>query len=285
MTQTLRKGEDLNAIGALMRAEIANARDALALVEHDSVLAIHEARKAIKKARSNARLIRKGDKSASKRINAAGRRAARVLAEARDADSLEQIARAAAIRCGNEKLAQVLREEAERARAEGRRIDRLAAAAQCREALDAMEAEIARLGKAPFEDPDAVMAEGLARTYACALQRLDEARENPTGHTLHELRKRVKDWRYHAVACKHVWPGGVKRRKKKAKELADTLGDHHDLCRLIDRLDDRRDEGHDAAIAELKTACDALAETALKQAEEVFTKGKSDARDALKDAV
>lgn len=285
MTEKLRRTEDFNAIGALMRAEIQNARDALDIVDRDPLLGVHEARKAIKKARSNARLIRKGDKEASKRINAAGRRAGHVLEEARDADSLEQIARAASITCDNEDLAEALREEADRARKDGRRIKRAEAAGQARAALDEMEAEIAKLGEAPFDDPDEAMVKGLARTYKRCCKRLEDAEDDPNGYTLHELRKRVKDWRYHVVACKRIWPGGVKRRKKKAKKLTDYLGDHHDLVRLIARLDDRQGQGYDPAIDALKTARDALADKALKQAGKVFKKSKSDAKDALKDAV
>lgn len=285
MTEKLRKADDFNAIPGLMRAEIQNARDALDKLDEDSIFAVHEARKAIKKARSNARLIRKGDKTASRRINAAGRRAAHVLAEARDADSLEQIARAAAMKCENETLADALREEADKARKDGARVDRKAAAQQCRKNLDEMEAEIARLGKKPFDDPGTAMVKGLARTYKRACKRLETARDEPNGYTLHELRKRVKDWRYHVVACKRIWPGGVKRRKKKAKTLTGYLGDHHDLVRLIDRLGDRQGEGVDAAIDELKTARDALAEKALDQAGKVFRTDKADAKDDLKDAV
>lgn len=285
MTEKLRRTEDFNAMGALMRAEIQNARDALDMTDRDPILGIHEARKAIKKARSNARLIRKGDKTASKRINAAGRRASRVLEEARESDSLEQIARAAAMTCENEQLAQALREEADKARKDGQRIRRTEAAGQARRALDEMEAEVARLGDTPFDDPGKAMVEGLARTYKRCCKRLEDAEDDPNGHTLHELRKRVKDWRYHVVACKRIWPGGVKRRKKKAKKLTDYLGDHHDLVRLIDRLGDRQGQGYDDAIGTLKAARDALAETALKQAGKVFKTGKSDAKDALKDAV
>lgn len=285
MTEKLRRNEDFNAIAGLMRAEIQNARDALDKVESAPIYAVHEARKAIKKARSNARLIRKGDKKASKRINAAGRRAANVLEEARDADSLEQIARAAAMKCENEALADALRAEADKARKDSARIDRNAAAAQARKNLDEMEAEIAQLGRTPFDDPDKAMVKGLARTYKRACKRLEKAEDDPNGYTLHELRKRVKDWRYHVVACKRIWPGGVKRRKKKAKKLTDYLGDHHDLVRLIDRLDDRQGEGVDAAIDELKTARDALAEKALDQAGKVFRKSKSEAKAALKDAI
>ena len=68
MTEKFSFGDDFNAISAVMRAEVQNARRALGRIGGDPILGVHEARKAIKKVRSNARLIRKGDKTASRRI-------------------------------------------------------------------------------------------------------------------------------------------------------------------------------------------------------------------------
>ncbi|PWE18578.1 hypothetical protein DDZ18_02950 [Marinicauda salina] len=279
MTESLAPDDSCADLPALIRAEIANARAALDMAEDDPVVAFHEARKAIKKARSNARLMRKADKDASKRINAAGRRAAHMLAEARDADSLEQIARAAAIKCDDADLAAVLREEADRARADGERVDRAEAADQARAMLDEMERETAAAG--PITEPGTAVAKGLARTYARACDRLAEAKADPNGVTLHELRKRVKDWRHHAEALGDVWPGGIKARRRKAKTAADLLGDHHDLVRLIERLEAREGDGLDAAIESLRTSRDRLAKKALKRTARAFRRGKSRAKKKL----
>ncbi|XBQ17012.1 MAG: CHAD domain-containing protein [Oceanicaulis sp.] len=282
MTEKLQTGHSFADMGALIRAEIDNARAALARVETDPLYAVHEARKAIKKARSNARLIRKGDKRASKRVNAAGRRAAHVLEEARDADSLEQIARAAGLHCERPEIAAVYRAEARRARRDSERVDRVRAAGQCRALLDEMAAEAAKADLT--DDPDKAMAKGLARTYKRAVKRYEAAADSPSGETLHELRKRVKDWRYHTTALKNVWPGGVKKKRKKAKTVADLIGDHHDLTRLIERLDDRQGEHLDEAIDLLKARRKALEKKALKKARKLFKKDPSEAKDALKEA-
>lgn len=282
MTERLRKDETVNDIGRIIRAEIDHARAGLDLIDHEPVLGVHEARKAIKKARASARLLFAGDCDASQKVNAAGRGAARALEEARDTDSLEQIARAVAMKTRNETLARILRREADAIREEALRIDRAAAAAECRTYLDEMEAETARLPRCA--KPGQVLAAGLALTHERCSTRLAEARRTPTGHTLHELRKAVKDWRYQVVACKPVWPAGLKRRKGKTKALTFQLGDHHDLDLLIARLE-RQGEAGAGPLRELKAARDALGEKSLKLAREIFEPAPETVRHALKRAV
>jgi len=268
-------------------AEIDQARAALERLDSDPLYAFHGARKAIKKARSSARLIRTGDKSASRRINAAGRRAADALEEARDADSLEQIARAAAIHCERSEIAAIVTMEGVRAREDSKRVDRTHAAGQARAMLDEMAGEVEKIDFS--QTPGTVMAQGLVRTYKRAKKRLKIARKNPDGETLHELRKRVKDWRYHTTALKAVWPDRVKAKRKKAKKAADLLGDHHDLTRLINRLGDRQDPDEPdlhlhEAIDTLKTRRTALEAKALKTAKKVFKRDPGDLKTDLKDA-
>ncbi|MFP4519797.1 MAG: CHAD domain-containing protein [Oceanicaulis sp.] len=282
MTEKLDADKSFKQMPGVILAEIDNARAALKRIESDPLYAVHEARKAIKKARSNARLIRKGDKQASKRINAAGRRAANVLEEARDADSLEQIARAAAIHCDTPQMAAVLREEAERAHQDGLRIDRERACGQARANLDDMAREVQKADLSG--DPDAAMAEGLKRTFKRLKKRYETAKDDPSGETLHELRKRVKDWRYHTTALKKVWPDDVKKKRKKAKKAADLLGDHHDLTRLIARLDDRQGPHVDETIDALKARRKALEKKALKQAKKILKYEPGELEEKVKDA-
>jgi CHAD domain-containing protein len=282
MTEKLDADKSFAHMPSVMLAEIDQARAALKRIDSDPLYAVHEARKSIKKARSSARLIRKGDKRASKRINAAGRRAAHVLEEARDADSLEQIARGAAIHCKDEEIAAAIRAEAERAHRDGLRIDRERACGQARANLDEMAREVKKADLS--DDPEAAMAEGLKRTYKRMKKRYKAAKDDPSGTRLHELRKRVKDWRYHTTALKKVWPADVKKKRKKAKKAADLLGDHHDLTRLIDRLDDRQGPHVDDAIEALKARRKALEKTALETAGKVFKYSPGELEDQLKNA-
>ncbi|MEQ8406005.1 MAG: CHAD domain-containing protein [Oceanicaulis sp.] len=282
MTEKLDAHQSFSEIPGVMTAEIDNARAALKRIDSDALYAVHEARKSIKKARSTARLIRKGDKDASKRINAAGRRAANVLEEARDADSLEQIARAAALHCDGPEMAAVLREEGERAHKDGLRVDRERAAGQARANLDDMAREVKKADLS--EDPNAAMAKGLKRTFKRMKKRYKTAKGAPSGESLHELRKRVKDWRYHTTALKKVWPQAVKKKRKKAKKAADLLGDHHDLSRLIGRLDDRQGPHVDETIDALKARRKALEKKALKTAKKLLKPDPDDLEDAVKTA-
>lgn len=282
MTEKLDAHQSFAELPGVITAEIDNARAALKRIDSDSLYAVHEARKSIKKARSSARLIRKGDKQASRRINAAGRRAANVLEEARDADSLEQIARAAALHCDTPEMAAVLREEGERAHRDGLRIDRERAAGQARANLDDMAREVKKADLS--DDPDAAMAKGLKRTFKRMKKRFETAKDAPTGETLHELRKRVKDWRYHTTALKEVWPHDLKKRRKKAKKVADLIGDHHDLTRLIERLDDRAGPHVNQTVEALKARRKALEKKALKQAKKLFKYDPGALEDAICDA-
>jgi CHAD domain-containing protein len=288
MTKRLPAHKSVLHVPDLVLAEIDQARAALERLDSDPLYAFHGARKAIKKARSSARLIRTGDKSASRLINAAGRRAAEALQEARDADSLEQIARAAAIHCERSEIAAIVQTEGERAREDSKRVDRTHAAGQARAMLDEMAGEVQKIDLS--KTPGAVMAKGLARTYKRAKKRFKIARQKPDGETLHELRKRVKDWRYHTTALKAVWPDTVKAKRKKAKKAADLLGDHHDLTRLINRLGDRQDPDEpdlhlQEAIDTLKTRRKALESKALKTAKKVFKRDPGEMKKDLKDAL
>ena len=281
MTEKLRKDEDATDLPRLVRREIAHARRHLGGMGDDPLLAVHEARKAIKRARSIARLLRPADREAARQLNAAARRAGHVLAEARDADSLEELARAMARHCEDLAMRHSFAEIARRARSDSDRIDRTVAAEQAARALDRMDAALA--GASPVEDPDAVVAEGLARTYRRAAKRLDEARDRPDGEHLHDLRKRAQDWRYQGSALKRAWPDGVKRQKSKIDALVDLLGLHHDLTRLAARLDNLAEAGGSLELVEARR--EELAREALKQADKIFDRKPKRVKKALEAGV
>ena len=281
MTEKLDASLRFERIDTILRAEIANARAALDAIPDHPIDGVHEARKAIKKARSNARLIRKGDTACSKAINDAGRQASHAVGPARDADSLIELAHAEALRTDDPDAAAELRAMAHEALDEARTHDREAAAAEARAWLDAMEARTARI---EIGDPDKAMAKGLARNWKRACKRLDEAEDDPGRKAMHELRKRAKDWRYNVVALKRVWPGGVKRRKTKTKKLTTLLGDIHDIDRIAGLLEDRSGDGAKAARKAVCKRRERLCEAALDLAGDPFDVNPSKAKDKLKDA-
>jgi CHAD domain-containing protein len=179
-------------------------------------------------------------------------------------------------------VAATLRAEAERAREAAQALDR-AQAAQAAEARLKALSEAIRSVRIEA-DPDAAMRAGLARAYRRASRRLKAAEKDPGPETLHELRKRVKDWRHHAGALKPVWPEGLKAKRRKAKKLADLLGLHHDLSRLIAVLESREGEAAQAAAQALNAERAALADKALAKAGKVFKAGPKKAARRLQAA-
>jgi CHAD domain-containing protein len=268
MAERLEPHEDLRALPRLIAAETDQARASLARTAREPVIAVHEARKSIKRARSGARLIRKADKAASRSLNAQGRQAAKALEKVRDADSLSQIAEGAAMRARDPEVAAALRAEAARARQAAKALNRTKAAREAEASLKTLSEAIRSVRIEA--DPDAAMREGLARAWRRTSKRLKQAVKDPGPETLHALRKRVKDWRHHATALKPVWPEGLKAKRKKTKKLADLLGLHHDLSRLIAVLESRDDEAAHTAAEAMKTERAALEDKALAKAGKVF---------------
>ncbi|KAA5542570.1 CHAD domain-containing protein [Roseiconus nitratireducens] len=71
---------------------------------------------------------------------------------------------------------------------------------------------------------------GLKKTYGRARDRLDDVRDDPTVEQLHQLRKRCKYHWYHIRLLKPVWPAMLSRHASQLSDLADLLGDDHDLA-------------------------------------------------------
>lgn len=62
------------------------------------------------------------------------------------------------------------------------------------------------------------------------------ARRKPGPETLHEWRKHVKALYYQLQLASDIWPKRIRKLDKILKDLARTLGHHHDLAVLEDRL-------------------------------------------------
>lgn len=201
--------------------------------------AVHEARKDMKKLRALLRLVR-GEIGGSTyaRENACFRDAARELAGARDSDvmleTLEQLDVPAGLGCELRKAIQ-----AHRARdgADGRR------AAASRVAAILGEAR-GRTDAWPLErDSFAALREGLERTYHRGRRDFEAVRAEPTVERLHEWRKRVKELWYQHTLLRSLWPPVMEAMADQAHELADRLGDDHDLAVLADWVREHTDTG------------------------------------------
>lgn len=75
-------------------------------------------------------------------------------------------------------------------------------------------------------------APGLKRVYKRGRKAMAEARSEPSTENLHEWRKRVKYLWYHLRILKRLWPDVLDEWADAAHELANILGDDHDLAVL-----------------------------------------------------
>ncbi|HEY6781010.1 MAG TPA: CHAD domain-containing protein [Thermoleophilaceae bacterium] len=204
--------------------------------ERDLPTAVHEARKDLKKLRSLLRLVR--DALGRKRYhaeNARYRDAARLLAGSRDAEVKLETLLGLRRRFGSELPAAAGLEGALRAEREqlSGAVDEPRLRGQLEQAAAAIE-----LGRAAIDDwrLDAsgwkLLRPGLERSYRRGRERLAVVRSDPSVEAIHEWRKGVKDLWYQLRLLRESWPEVLSATADQAHELADLLGDHHDLSVL-----------------------------------------------------
>jgi CHAD domain-containing protein len=75
----------------------------------------------------------------------------------------------------------------------------------------------------------AAVGPGLRATYGRGRRVRVKAYRSPSDEAFHEWRKRVKYHWYHVRLLQDVWPPMMKTYRGSLKELADMLGDDHDL--------------------------------------------------------
>lgn len=196
---------------------------------------IHQARKRFKELRALLRLVRKplGKHFADDnlRLRDAGRR----LAESRDAtamlESWEALARRNPPLFDSEPFRQI------RSRLQTRAAPGSEAHGELDDEVTQVLAELRVLSEELQHwklrgRGFALLAAGLRRTYAEGAQDLVAAEENGTDELLHEWRKRVKDHWYHCQLLAPCWPKALECRAEQLKQLADALGDDHDLAMM-----------------------------------------------------
>jgi CHAD domain-containing protein len=188
---------------------------------------VHEARKALKKARAALRLLRDGlDDAAYRAENAALRDAGRQLAPLRDSkaalaalDALGKRHPGKTRALGLEKLRSSLQAAPERALPKQ-------PARLLRHCLERTEKpDFARIGAGPLD-------RGLRRIYRKGRKAFADARSTATTEALHEWRKQVK---YLANALEALYGKKPGKLVKRAGKLAGRLGDEHDLAALSER--------------------------------------------------
>jgi CHAD domain-containing protein len=241
--------------------------------------AVHATRKRLKRLRACVRLARDaiGDE-AYQRENTALRAAGRELAAGRDAHVLLQTLDAL-----RERFADELPERATdhlRERLDEQRAASAPARGSDHEGIDAVLATIelaqARTPAWAFDDGgfDAI-SPGLRRIYRRGRKRMRAATKDPSPENLHEWRKRVKDLRHATQIVREAQPKRLKRVSQRAHELADLLGDGHDLSMLrayaeAHPLCFENEASRQALIAVIDRRCKALRATALKRGRKLY---------------
>lgn len=235
---------------AVVRIARGRLDDALEqLREHlgdDPALAIHEARKDMKKARSVLRLVRdRIGEEVYQCENGRLRDAGRALSASRDAQAKAETLEALAERFGDELPDSVegLQADLERER------DSVAAAlddrdselrATVREAIEAIVAAHDSVEDwAPSKRGWKLLAPGLERSYGTGRDRFRDVRRDPSAENIHEWRKRVKDLWYDLRLLRDSWPDVLVGMADQAHDLSDLLGDHHDLTVLAEDVQRR----------------------------------------------
>ncbi len=220
----------------------------------DPAVAVHTARKDLKKTRSLMRLVK--DSLGADRFKAENGRlrdAAHLLAGAREADAQAQALESliahfhgsaspeslAAARTCLDRMAGEERSGADVVVAAGE------ASALILRARD--DARLWGLGYGSFE----LIAPGIRRTYAQGRRGLAAAAGDPSDETVHEWRKRVKDMWYSLRLLGDVWEPIIRPLADQAHDLSERLGDHHDLGQVRVLIESRRAALPDAAKAEL----------------------------------
>jgi CHAD domain-containing protein len=193
---------------------------------------VHEARKAIKRMRALARLLRYelGEKEFD-RVNSSLRDAGRRLAVARDADvrlaTLERLQRRhpdTLAQAGIKRLAEQLRREREQAGASADEHTTLVEVGE-------MRRELARWKL--VEHDFKTLEPGLRRIYREGRRRHRQVRRRKGGNVeaAHDWRKRVKGL-YYALDMLGDGSKSVRTSSKRAERLGEILGEEHDLWML-----------------------------------------------------
>lgn len=192
---------------------------------------VHEARKRLKRLRALLRLTRESAKPKLwRKVDAGLRDAGRALSGVRDA------------KVGIEAFDLLLKNLKSPCPAETFQPIRARLLAQHRRSLQSQSGEgldeVGRLLQAvkhslkiiPIHGDDfSSLRRGLKRNYRQGRQAFTVARHDREAAALHEWRKRVKDLRHHAELLKPIWPAVLERFEGKAHELANCLGEDHDL--------------------------------------------------------
>jgi CHAD domain-containing protein len=263
----------------LEQLDIAAAK--LAGKKDDPAVAIHDARRCLKRLRALLRLVRPGlaettYRRETDRLVGIGR----MLAGARDLHVMQQTLGKLETRFGP--LPNGAAGHVRKLLAQGRIGRRLAGEDAKRRALSRLE-QARRLfgGRAVGAISLEHIAEGLEDTYRKARKAFRHAYEKPSDEAFHAWRKKVQQHWRHMSLLSRGWPEAMSARASEAKELSRLLGDDHDLAVLIAFVSDQTgkhlEAGDVEALAKLCRTCqDELRAQARPRGERLFAERPQD---------
>lgn len=231
---------------ALRRATLAEFGAAVRSLATDDVqLAVHEARKSMKRLRAMLRLVRDeiGD-DVYRRENATLRDTARIIAPVRDGQVAVSVVRDLAARFDGQLAPRALSglDQALSARRE-ETVARLASSGSLRTVAFALRSGEGRYRAWPAETSVrhrfASVGTGIHRTYARGRSEMSTAISVPTAHNFHLWRKRVKYLRHQYEFLTPIWPEMMAVHVEELERLGDLLGEEHDLADLLRLLADQ----------------------------------------------
>lgn len=265
----------LSGVRRILQEWLAGADDALHK-KRISDTNIHDARKRLKKSRAALRLLRAAiGEIAYRRENTALRDAARPLGVARDSkvlsaalDDLVERYDPALRALQLAKFRRVLRQE----QTSTRHAITLALVNRQRKVLREVKSRSERWNMK--RDAWQVIGTGLERMYRGGRKCMKAAAGSRASEDLHDWRKQVKYFWHQLQILQPVWPGPLGELADQAHQLADHLGDDHDLVVLRSKITAHVDafEGndYDALIAVLDRRRKQLQNKAFKLGARIF---------------
>jgi CHAD domain-containing protein len=199
---------------------------------------VHDARKALKKARALARLFTSAENLAAYDVISALDEARRKMGAARNLDVMPDVLKSLtgeldAATC--EQLAGAIAFEREVARVAHRETDALALAAQLRALARSIEAwDLALLGSAH-------LLKSIRASYRSARRLGRKAFEEASPGELHDMRTFVVDLGHQIESVEAAWPALFVAMGKEIQKLRQALGDINDLAILGEFANSRRD--------------------------------------------
>ncbi len=247
-------------VGALAEVQLTRAIEGLRMPEADGVdHTVHDVRRRLKKVRALLRLARPAMAGGYGSANADLRDAARDLSALRDAHALigtfdELVGASHVDRVDRAAVEAIRRALATRA---SRAVGEEAVNIRLRRAVERLEAVRERIPRWRFDDDPALLAAGVADTYGRGRAAFRASARSRDDARLHEWRKRAKYGWEHAGLIAAIAPSVMEPLARSLKELADALGDDHDLAVLRQTLR-ASPEDVGVAMADVITVLDAV---------------------------